>query len=244
MKKYLITIAAFFCSLPMYAQQGFVSVGGDTNNSYGSVSFSVGQLDYNFFGNASNLITEGLQQPFEISGALPIILLYFKANATKENTVLLKWSTTSENNNNYFTIERSKDANNFQKVSTIPSGGNSTVKQDYALTDFQPYQGISYYRLTQTDKDGKYIYTQIASCKVPDQPGITLYPNPANNYITISGIENYTALKIYNMAGQQLRNYLLKDNLITIPINKLSNGLYIVELSNNNKITKASFLKK
>ena len=71
------------CSISMYSQQGFVAAGGDAKNTGGYFSFSVGQLDYNFFSNASNLIIEGLQQPSEISGALPIILLYFKANAPK-----------------------------------------------------------------------------------------------------------------------------------------------------------------
>src|SRR5690606_7113378 len=67
MKKYLITGTLLLSVGLLHAQQGFVSVGGDTNTGSGSVSFSVGQLEYNHFSNAGFLVIEGLQQPFEVS---------------------------------------------------------------------------------------------------------------------------------------------------------------------------------
>ena len=239
MKKYFIIIAALFCSLFIYAQQGFVSVGGDTKNSSGSVSFSVGQLDYNYYGNGSSLVIEGLQQPYEISNPLPITLLYFTAKSTKENTVLLNWSTTSENNNDYFTIERSKDANNFEKVTTVPSKGNSTIKQDYAFTDFQPFQGASYYRLTQTDKDGKFSLSQIEKVVIAGaQFSATASPNPTRDIVQlrISGQinKNFNYL-LTDMNGKILMKATISNSVTPIDLSNLSQGMYILKITDGGK---------
>lgn len=240
MKKYFLTTTILFSSFVIYAQQGFVSVGGDTKNANGSVSFSVGQLDYNYFTNASNLVIEGLQQPYEISGPLPIILLYFKANATKENTVLIQWSTTSEYNNDYFTIERSRDAINFEKVSKVPSSGNSSIKQNYAITDFQPHEGISFYRLTQTDKDGKFSLSQIERVNIgATQFSATASPNPTRNIVQlkISGdiiIKNLNYL-LTDISGKVLMKANITDAISPINLSNLAQGIYILKIVQEGK---------
>lgn len=223
----------------MYAQQGFVSVGGDTKNVNGSVSFSVGQLDYNYFSNTSNLVVEGLQQPFELSGALPVTLLYFKAIATPENTVLLTWSTTSENNNDYFKIERSRDANSFEKVSAIPSKGNSTTKQDYFSTDFQPYQGVSYYRLTQADKDGKFSISQVEKVLIGALSfSATASPNPTRDIIQlrISGeVNKKMRFILTDVNGKVLINSMISNINTSINLGNVSQGIYILKVTDGEK---------
>ena len=239
MKKYFITTVVLLCSLLMYAQQGFVSVGGDSKSADGSVSFSVGQVDYNYYSNASNLVIEGLQQPYEISAPLPITLLYFKANGTKENTVILKWSTTSENNNNYFTIERSKDASNFTKVSTVPSKGNSSIRQDYESTDFQPYQGVSYYRLIQTDKDGKFSLSQIEKVIINGaQFTATASPNPTRDIVQlrISGeINKSLNYLLFDMNGKVLMKANVANALTSINLSNLAQGSYVLKIVQEGK---------
>ena len=243
MKKYLITIAAVFCSLLLFAQQGFVSVGGDAKNASGSVSFSVGQLDYNYFSNGSNLVIEGLQQPFEISNPLPITLLYFTAKSTKDNTVLLKWSTTSEYNNDYFTIERSKDGTHFEKVSTVSSGGNSTIKQDYAFTDFLPYEGVSYYRLMQTDKDGKFSLSQIERVVIAESTfTASASPNPTSDIVQlkISGqINKNLNYLLTDMNGKVLMKATISNSVTPINLSNLSQGMYILKIGDGEKIVQS-----
>ncbi|MEO6818791.1 MAG: T9SS type A sorting domain-containing protein [Ginsengibacter sp.] len=239
MKKYLITAASLFCSLLMYAQQGFVSVGGDTKSAGGSVSFSVGQVDYNYYSNGSSLVIEGLQQPYEISGPLPITLLYFKANATKENAVILNWSTTSENNNDYFTIERSRDASIFEKVTSVLSKGNSTINQDYAATDFQPYQGASYYRLTQTDKDGKFSLSQIEKVLLGgSQFTATASPNPTRDIVQlrINGEINKTLnYLLFDISGKVLMKANIANSVTPINLGNLAQGTYLLKIMQEGK---------
>ena len=78
--------------------------------------------------------------------SLPVSLIDFKA--TKENDVVrLSWSTQSEVNNEYFTVERSSDGVFFKEILTQPGAGNSNIQNSYQDFDQQPNQGYNYYRL-------------------------------------------------------------------------------------------------
>ncbi|MGZ4033386.1 MAG: hypothetical protein ACXVP4_00870, partial [Bacteroidia bacterium] len=93
--------------------------------------------------------------PFTLSSAtvinpLPIELINFSATLNENNTVDLQWTTATEINNDYFTIERSADANNFTELSKTNGAGNSTHVLNYSSVDDTPLKGTSYYRLRQT----------------------------------------------------------------------------------------------
>ncbi len=93
---------------------------------------------------------------------LPVSLLYFNAELTESN-VALSWSTASEINNDYFTVQRSGDGEVFENVSTVKGSGNSTQIRYYNFSDEKPYSGLNYYRLKQTDFDGKYSYSSLVA---------------------------------------------------------------------------------
>ncbi|MEO8087475.1 MAG: T9SS type A sorting domain-containing protein, partial [Bacteroidota bacterium] len=96
--------------------------------------------------------------------ALPIKLVYFKAKLN-EGLVKLEWATAAEINNNFFTIERSEDGENFLPVLHKQGAGNSTTNLYYNAADQNPITGYSYYRLKQTDYDGHYSYSEIQTIK-------------------------------------------------------------------------------
>ncbi len=121
---------------------------------------------------------------------LPVELLSFSSSC-ENNNIELKWVTASETNNDYFTVERSPDAINWQVVTTINGAGNSNTVLNYNTTDTNPLEGISYYRLKQTDYNGDYTYSGIIaiSCQENVIEIINIYPNPASdcfNYIIYS----------------------------------------------------------
>jgi hypothetical protein len=93
---------------------------------------------------------------------LPVELINFNATPNSEY-VDLNWSTASETNNDYFTVERSADGINFSKLLTKKGFGNSTQQHNYNATDLAPLQGTSYYRLRQTDFDGNFTLSNIVS---------------------------------------------------------------------------------
>jgi autotransporter-associated beta strand protein len=98
------------------------------------------------------------------SGAspLPIELTEFEAIASDISVEIL-WTTATETNNDFFSIERSVDGLNWALVKQIPGAGNTTTIHDYSYTDLEQVNGLVYYRLQQTDYDGTHTYSNIVS---------------------------------------------------------------------------------
>ena len=94
--------------------------------------------------------------------ALPIELLYFEASE-HERYNHLTWSTASETNNDYFNIEKTQDGVVFYNIVTMNGAGNSNTQNYYEYYDYDLNDNISYYRLKQTDFDGKFKYTDLIS---------------------------------------------------------------------------------
>ena len=111
---------------------------------------------------------------------LPIVLKTFKAQLAN-NAVVIKWVTASELNNDFFTIERSRDGKNYEAIGTVQGKGTTNVEQQYEFTDREPLLGYSYYRLQQTDLDGATEIFDVVSVRFDGFPSdMKVYPNPAN----------------------------------------------------------------
>lgn len=175
---------------------------------------------------------------------LPIELLNFKAYV-QDNWVNIDWQTASEINNDYFTIEKSKTATNWMIVTQVSGAGNSNNTLSYSANDKAPYNGISYYRLKQTDFDGQYSYSQIRAVNFNQNTAeVVIYPNPTNNQITIQADkQELSDIKIYNILGQDVTNLTKQlsklENNVVLDLSNLANGLYIVKTVNTtNKVFK------
>lgn len=159
---------------------------------------------------------------------LPIELLSFHAKPYN-NTVLLSWETASEINNDFFSLERSTDAINFYKIGEVDGSGTSVEPVKYFYVDENPFQGISYYRLKQTDFDGSYEYFPAIAVEINEEEAFTLtiFPNPVlkgnDVYVGVNGISNNEVikLKLLNWLGEEIdvteiyknSNYLISENL-------------------------------
>jgi hypothetical protein len=118
----------------------------------------------------------------KINEPLPISLVKFEASK-KNATVELTWTTSSETNNDFFTVEKTTDFNYFETVGIKKGAGNSNQSITYDMTDYNPYSGISYYRLKQTDFDGNSVYSNFKYVLfgANELSTLELFPNPANN---------------------------------------------------------------
>ena len=94
--------------------------------------------------------------------SLPIELLYFNG-VVCETGNRLYWSSSSENNNDYFNIEKTRDGIDWNSIVTIEGAGNSNNQLYYSFVDEDVESIINYYRLKQTDYDGKFKYSDIIS---------------------------------------------------------------------------------
>lgn len=170
---------------------------------------------------------------------LPIDLINFTASPTSKNTVKLNWQTATEINNDYFTIERSKNGNEWEEVTRINGAGNSSIHINYNKIDPQPYFNTSYYRLKQTDFNGQFTYSKIVPVNINSEYTIAAYPNPVINYLTIRGNSNipWKELKIYNSLGQDVTSQSeisqITEEEIIINFNRLSKGIYTVITGTN-----------
>jgi hypothetical protein len=185
---------------------------------------------------------------------LPITLLSFEANFNVDK-VDLRWITSSEVNNDYFTIERSKDALNWEEIIRTNGAGNSNVNIEYVEADYNPYDGISYYRLKQTDFDGNFEYFNIVPVKVDlsNKIQMSLFPNPLRRgeelKINLEGIKEDVLIVIRDAKGQEFYSKAeihYEDNqLVAIPIDvNIPAGLYIVTASSENQIYSQKLLVK
>lgn len=162
---------------------------------------------------------------------LPIELLSFSAEPT-EHSITLKWETASELNNDYFTIERSKDGLFWEEIKEIEGAGNSNRLIHYQYVDNSPLNGISYYRLSQTDFDGTKEEFDIISVNYDRSNKLSLYPNPASNTVHING----EGVLIFSILGENLTNHIqyigTKEGNSTFDISSLRAGTYIVHVNN------------
>ena len=169
-----------------------------------------------------------------VHNPLPMELISFTA-IEKNKTVDLNWVTASEKDNDYFSLERSKDGIHFSKIGTIKGAGNSNETLHYYYSDANPLSGLSYYRLKQTDFDGKFTYSEIRAITIKENSKLKLsvYPNPASTddivNFTLSKQASNIDLSIYNINGAVVYTENLKQtNNIKLRNNLLSKGVYLV----------------
>ncbi|MBI3520934.1 MAG: hypothetical protein HY062_16465, partial [Bacteroidetes bacterium] len=164
-----------------------------------TISFSAGA---GFGGSTCGMIMDNIV--VTLSSPLPIELLYFNANVSDNNSVLTNWETASELNNDFFTVEKSQNSLDWEVAAVIKSAGTSTQSLKYSFSDHTPYKGISYYRLKQTDKDGKFKYTPIQSVSLKESVAAALYPNPSITHVLNIEAEDtfpYNVI-LYNTMGE------------------------------------------
>lgn len=116
---------------------------------------------------------------------LPIELLSFNGSVSN-NFNLIQWSTATEINNDYFTLERSVDGLNWEEIANVNGAGNSSVTLNYSFRDYGYVPGISYYRLSQTDYNGSREYFHIIAVDNTKTPK--------------------TIVRVTNMMGQDVDN--------------------------------------
>ena len=178
---------------------------------------------------------------------LPIQLISFNAVA-KNQTIELSWSTATEKNNDYFTVEKSTDGENYIVVLTQRGAGNSEHLIKYNAIDQYPLSGTSYYRLKQTDFDGQFSYSAPIAVKIQDENNFQLIPNPSNGHQVVLIIptldKSDLLLTIREVTGRVILENILSpeygktnSTFLLDPEKSMREGIYIVSITNKGTIT-------
>lgn len=193
--------------------------GGSTGDSIGTVTTAGAVSNFSpfTFGSTDVLIN-----------VLPINLRSFDAN--KCNTdVCLVFSTANEQNFSHFEVEKSNNSSNsFTKIATVLAKGNAAITW-YSAKDNKPFAGLNYYRLKMVDKDGRFTYSLVTKIDFSKKYSISILPNPAHDYIIISGSSFFTQVQIVDMAGKVIK-HMSKEMDNRYYIAGISKGMYWIRL--------------
>jgi autotransporter-associated beta strand protein len=227
-----------------YNNQGWVAATGSGVNfemGVGTVNPGTRTITWDGLYSFSEFTSIGNGTP------LPISLLDFNVRPVL-NQVEITWTTASETNNDFFTIERSQDGREFIPIGLVDGAGNSNTILNYKLMDADPYVGISYYRLKQTDFDGKFEYSEIKSVNFM-KPNVghnwSIYPNPSD----ISGVYLVTGLLESDLLQVQLTDLtgkvVFSDRLSTdnesanyfLDFKHVNSGIYYLTIVDGSQTT-------
>lgn len=209
--------------------------GGPTDWRVNRTGLTFGQLA-NSFHVAS---TDAVNTP------LPIELLDFIAFIVDDG-VQLHWETASELNNDFFMVQRSLNAEEWVDLTKIKGAGTVSEKKTYSVLDSQPYAGASYYRLKQTDFDGQISFSPIEKVEFIEQNTIQVFPNPSDGifYIANSSQLDVESIRVVNSLGQVVFPLIKKEDTISIYLNSLSQGIYILQVWNGTFLSSVRLVKR
>jgi hypothetical protein len=169
---------------------------------------------------------------------LPVSMLSFTMEK-KGQGALAKWSTASEKNNSHFTLERTRDGINFEEVGSIRGAGTTYDVRNYEYldADFHAQKASTiYYRVKQTDFDGKFTYSALASLSKEKVNMLTVTPNLFEDRFTVFTNQAVKSLEVYNAAGTLVHIQPTENNSdadissYKVSLPEVPSGMYVLVL--------------
>ena len=230
-----------------------------------SITFQNAGTWYNYLSGGTRIATGAAEsitlQPGEYyvytnvdaNAILPLKLISFTGKRST-NSIDLTWNTTNEIGVKQFELERSFDANVFNKIATINATNTATGQTKYGYADLDGLATKSlatvYYRLKMVDKDGKASYSNtVAVQPLGNRVGLTIYPNPVADDVLYVRINNAAATKlVFTIQDASGRIYQTitstNSNIITIPVHNLAAGFYLLKAEGSSGNSVERFIVK
>jgi hypothetical protein len=175
---------------------------------------------------------------------VPLGISYLTFNGRKkETTNVINWSTSKEENNDYFNLLRGATPTSLSvlaaKIKTKAMDGNSATSLNYDFTDFSPLVGHNYYKLEQYDLNNHVTNSEVIDIYWSlDGTQVVVYPNPATTQLIIDvNIDKNSSAKmrIYDVTGKlvkQIETELTKGaNYTSIYLGDMAIGMYMIRIS-------------
>lgn len=89
----------------------------------------------------------------------------------------------------------------------------------------------------------KFVYPPV-QVEETEMNSINVYPNPCYNYVTVTTENNINSIKILDMAGNVILENQHTSELVKLDIKHFPDGLYIVEIKSNNRLTHHKIIKR
>ncbi|MCB0652024.1 MAG: T9SS type A sorting domain-containing protein [Saprospiraceae bacterium] len=182
------------------------------------------------FGQDNSISSFGQLAINKASAVLPVELIGFTVTKKDEKSALLNWQTASEINTTHFEVERSRDGQQFQYMTTVMALGNPNEGAIYSMEDPDPFKGTTYYRLKMVDVDGRFAWSPIRSIvlnALPEQ--IMVYPNPVSDsrVLNIKSVFNTPVnFEMFDASGKRVRSAVIENGNGTVGLKDLPAGAY------------------
>ncbi len=178
---------------------------------------------------------------------LPVELVGFDAVA-ELNGIHLKFSTASESDNDRFEIMRAGDASEeFAKIATLLSHGNSPTAQHYNYLDTDVIPGQTYrYYLIDVDINGTRTEhpdliataTALDPNAIPKTYSLTAYPNPFNPSTSLSfnlPEAEHVQISVFDVTGRWIRTLINEErgigtHVVNFDARDLPSGVYFARM--------------
>lgn len=167
---------------------------------------------------------------------LPVTISAFAAHKNN-NSVLLSWTTGSEQNNKGFEIERSANGNSWNNIGFTPTAahnGNSSQKINYSFTDNTAITGQNFYRLKQIDFDGKFEYSEVRVVVMSAEKSVTIFPNPASTTLYVRGLSGQETITVFDVLGRAVLVQKATATTCELPLHRFANGTYQIQVVSKN----------
>ena len=170
-----------------------------------------------------------------VSTPLPITLINFRASV-QNGEVVLNWTTSAELDNDYFTVQRSTSVIGWKNIQKVPGAGTTGITNSYSAKDISPFSGVSYYRLMQTDYDGKSTYSFVVTVSNNSNISeIITYPNPASEYLWVQFAKpgKYVVALFDNNGGMVNQPVSTTGYKMELNIAALKTGVYFLSVDHD-----------
>lgn len=178
----------------------------------------------------------------------PLNITIGKIAAHNEGSVnVVNWDTKTESANDRFVIERSRDARTFAPIGEME--GKGKAPSQYSFTDTKPFNSINYYRLILMNADGARQYSNVVSAEVKNgnKFSLNVFPNPASTEVSVnvSEVIGKGQIELTDITGRILSSQPVNGTAtITLSLNGLADGIYIVKYHDDANVQAVKINKK
>ena len=183
---------------------------------------------------------------FATTGATPLPLTWLKVTATlnAQEEAQLEWLVAEQQVASY-TVEQSIDGVKFTAIATVASQGDG--QHQYAYTASAALIGPAFYRISQTDMDGKISYSIVLRLTSPSGGRVfSLFPNPGSDHVSVSGLSGTGTYQVVlsDLSGKAILEQQISTGENEIYIGGLAAGIYLIKIVGNGSATTLKLLKE
>lgn len=158
---------------------------------------------------------------------LPVEMLSFEVDKNDQKAIL-NWVTATEINNSGWNIQKSDNGYTWHTIDWVDGNLNSVNKINYTYEDEIKREGLTFYRLEQVDVDGQKSYSEVRNIEIINNK-ISVFPNPAEDFLFIRGIEDPVIYTLYDLDGKSLYSKEVIPGA-SVSIEELNRGQYFLQI--------------